>query len=139
MLNCFKRDLRGTSAIEFAMIAPLFILVVLAMTAYGIYFGASHSVQQIAADTARAAIAGLDANERRDIAVSFIDRNAGGYPFISPERLTVEVGDSEANPEQFSVLLQYDARDLPIWALLEGMSLPSMTIRRRSTIRIGGV
>ena len=139
MLNCFRRDSRGTSAIEFAMIAPLFILVVLGMTAYGIYFGASHSVQQIAADTARAAIAGLDANERRDIAVSFIDRNAGGYPFISPGRLTVEVGDSEADPGQFSVLLQYDARDLPIWALLEGMPLPSMTIRRRSTIRIGGV
>lgn len=139
MLNCFRRDSRGTSAIEFAMVAPLFILVVLGMTAYGIYFGASHSVQQIAADTARAAIAGLDANERRDIAVSFIDRNAGGYPFISPARLTVEVGDSESDPGQFSVLLQYDARDLPIWALLEGMPLPSMTIRRRSTIRIGGV
>ena len=35
------------------MLAPLFILLLLGMVAYGIYFGASHSVQQIAADAAR--------------------------------------------------------------------------------------
>jgi Flp pilus assembly protein TadG len=47
------------------MLAPLFILLLLGMVAYGIYFGASHSVQQIAADGARTAIAGLNQTERQ--------------------------------------------------------------------------
>ncbi|TIM19494.1 MAG: pilus assembly protein, partial [Mesorhizobium sp.] len=49
------REQSGTSAIEFALLAPIFILLLLGMVAYGIYFGASHSVQQIAADAARTA------------------------------------------------------------------------------------
>jgi Flp pilus assembly protein TadG len=49
----FRADTAGTSAVEFAMLAPLFILLLLGMVAYGIYFGASHWVQQIAADAAR--------------------------------------------------------------------------------------
>ncbi|RVD33089.1 pilus assembly protein, partial [Mesorhizobium sp. M4A.F.Ca.ET.020.02.1.1] len=56
----FRADAVGTTAVEFAMLAPLFILLLLGMVAYGIYFGASHSVQQIAADAARTAIAGLN-------------------------------------------------------------------------------
>ena len=38
---------------------------------------ATHGVQQIAADAARAAIAGLDEDERRALAAGFIAANAG--------------------------------------------------------------
>ena len=55
----FRGDRSATSAIEFAILSPLFIFFVMGMVAYGIYFGAAHSVQQIAADAARTAIAGL--------------------------------------------------------------------------------
>jgi len=48
----FRADAAGTSAVEFAMLAPIFVLLLPGMVAYGIYFGASHSVQQIAADAA---------------------------------------------------------------------------------------
>ena len=54
-ISRWKENDDGTSAIEFALLAPLFILFLLGMVAYGIYFGASHSVQQIAADAARTA------------------------------------------------------------------------------------
>jgi Flp pilus assembly protein TadG len=52
----------GASAVEFAIIAPVFILMIVGMLAYGIYFGAANSVQQIAADAARTSIAGLNAD-----------------------------------------------------------------------------
>ncbi|TIT07981.1 MAG: pilus assembly protein, partial [Mesorhizobium sp.] len=33
----------------------------------------------------------------------------------------------------------YDARELPIWNLLDSLPMPSMTIKRQSTIRVGGI
>jgi Flp pilus assembly protein TadG len=138
-LSGFRRDSAGTSAIEFAMLAPLFILLLLGMVAYGIYFGASHSVQQISADAARTAISGLDQQERQTLVDNFIRDNAAGYPFIDPQGLTVTAADSNADASQFVVSVRYDARNLPIWNLLADLPLPAMAIAKRSTIRIGGL
>jgi Flp pilus assembly protein TadG len=135
----FKHETSATSAIEFAMLAPLFILLLLGMVAYGIYFGASHSVQQIAADAARTAISGLDQEERQSLVDGFVHRNAGGYPFIDLQSLTVSARDSGADASQFVVSVRYDARSLPIWNLLGDLPLPAMVIARQSTIRVGGL
>jgi Flp pilus assembly protein TadG len=132
-------DRSATSAIEFAILSPLFLIFVMGIIAYGIYFGASHSVQQIAADAARTAIAGLNETERRSLATDYVNKNAGGYPFIDPRKLSIEVGDSKADGSQFVVMLRYDARDLPIWNLITGLPMPDMTIAKRTAIRIGGI
>ncbi len=129
----------GTSAVEFALLAPVFIMLFLGMAAYGIYFGASHSVQQLAADAARTAIAGLNASERSTLANNFISRNASGYPFVDPKKVTVSARDSAADGSQFVVAVQYEASTLPIWKLFKGLPLPGMTISRQSTIRVGGI
>lgn len=121
------------------MLAPLFILLLLGMVAYGIYFGASHSVQQIAADAARTAIPGLDQQERQSLVDGFVHRNARGYPFIDPQGLTVSAQDSSADASQFVVSVRYNARNLPIWNLLADLPLPATVIARQSTIRIGGL
>lgn len=133
------RDRSGSSAIEFALVAPVFILLIMGMSAYGIYFGASHSVQQIAADAARTAIAGLNEAERRSLASDFVRINAAGYPFVDPRKLSVDTHDSAADGSQFVVLLRYDASALPIWNLLSSLPLPSRIISRQSTIRVGGI
>lgn len=109
------------------------------MAAYGIYFGAAHSIQQIAADAARTAIAGLNQTERQALAGKYINQNAGGFPFIDPRMLTVDTRDSASDGSQFVVTLSYDARDLPIWGVLSDLPLPRMTIVRKTTIRIGGI
>ena len=109
------------------------------MIAYGIYFGASHSVQQIAADAARTAISGQTAGERQTIVARFIANNAGQYPFINLPQLTFEAADSSSDGNQFDVSVSYDARNLPIWNLLPNLPLPGTTIAFRSTIRIGGI
>ena len=137
--NHLTRDRSGTSAVEFALVAPLFILMMLGMLGYGIYFGAAHSIQQLTADAARTAIAGLDETERRSLAQAFIERNADGYAFVDASKLTVDVHDSAADGSQFVVGVSYDARDLPIWNLFSGLTMPRTTISRASTIRIGGL
>ena len=136
--NVFSEE-SGTSAVEFAIVAPLMLFLLFGMIGYGIYFGASHSIQQIAADAARTALAGLTPAERSSLATDYIRRNASGYAFIDPSELTLSVGDSSADPEQFNVQVTYDARNLPIWNLFRALPLPGETISRRSTIRIGGL
>lgn len=138
-IRSFHVDRAGSTAVEFAMLAPLYVLLVMGMSAYGIYFGASHSVQQLSADAARAAVAGVSRGERETLATRFIERNAAGYLFIDPDRLAVEVGDSAADESQFDVTVSYDASHLPIWGLFERLPMPDQTIQRRSTIRIGGI
>src|SRR5262249_39506767 len=139
LLRRFVASISATSAVEFALLAPLFLMLFLGMVAYGIYFGASHSVQEIASDAARTALAGLDQTERQTLARDFVSRNAGGYPFIDPAKLSVDALDSAADSSQFIVSLSYDARNLPIWNLFPGLPLPDMTIAKKTTIRIGGI
>ncbi len=135
----FAKDDTATSAIEFALLSPLFLFLLLGMVAYGIYFGAAHSIQQIAADAARVAIAGVDQSERQTLARTYISQNADGFPFIDGRMLTVDARDSAADGSQFVVTLSYDARDLPIWGMFTNLPLPKMTIVRKTTIRIGGI
>lgn len=132
------RNRSGASAVEFAIIAPMFLLILLSLIAWGIYLSAAHSVQQVAADAARTAVAGLNAAERERLVKDYVDRTALDYAFLSKKGFSVSTGTDPANPNQFTVTLLYDASDLPIWSLYS-FALPGKTIRRFSTIRIGGI
>jgi Flp pilus assembly protein TadG len=128
----------GTAAIEFALVFPLFVMIFFGLAAYGVYFGASHSIQQIAADAARTAVAGLDTAERQRLVSDFIERHAAGYLFIDSARMSVETRDAAAGEPRLVVTVRYDARDLPIWGMLGDVPLPSLLIVRSSTVRMGG-
>ncbi len=129
----------GAAALEFAILAPVYLLLVAGMMAYGIYFGASHSIQQLAADAARTSVAGLNDTERDELVSQFLDRNGGGYVFIDPTRLTYVVGRRDNDPNQYQVTVRYDANALPIWNLYLPLPLPNRTISYSSTIRLGGI
>lgn len=130
---------KGTAAVEFAILSPIYLMFLFGMIAYGIYLGAAHSVQQLASEAARLSVAGLHEAERRDMALSFIASHAKGYGLVDPAKLQIDVWDSPSDASRFVVDLSYDARHLPIWNLFDGVVLPSTTIERRSTVRIGGV
>ncbi|MES5096984.1 TadE/TadG family type IV pilus assembly protein [Agrobacterium sp. BA1120] len=132
------RNRSGSAAVEFAIVAPVFILVLLTMIAYGIYLTAAYAVQQVAADAARTAVAGINTTERQSLAKDFIDKSALNYIFLDKKYVNVSVGSDPANVNQFTVTVEYDATELPIWSLYT-YALPDKTIRRFSTIRIGGI
>jgi Flp pilus assembly protein TadG len=130
---------RGASAIEFALLMPVFLLLILGALAYGIYFGAAHSLAQLGADAARISIAGLDDAEREGLVERFIGAHAGGYAFIDPARLDHETQSDPDQPGHYAVILRYDASHLPIWNLYPPIPMPNQTIAARSTIRNGGL
>jgi Flp pilus assembly protein TadG len=132
------RDRRATSAVEFAIIAPLFLMALLSMVAYGIYFAASITVEQLAADAARYSIAGTSTSERQSLAQQYIQTVTISDPFIERDKLQVSVNPDPSSSQQFQVSLSYNAKDLPIWDLFT-FALPSQTISKSASIRIGGV
>jgi Flp pilus assembly protein TadG len=138
-VHTFAGNQSGASAVEFALVAPVFLLLLFGMVAYAIYFGAAHSVQQLAADAARTAIAGMDENERKDMVSRFISTNSSSYTFIDGRKVTFTLGDSTKDVNQFALLVSYDASSLPIWNIFPGVVMPSSTITRKMEIRIGGL
>ncbi|MDX3925382.1 MAG: pilus assembly protein [Shinella sp.] len=132
------RNREGASALEFAIIAPLFFLVLFSLIAYGIYLGVAHSVQQIASDAARTAVAGLNEAERISLVNRYLERSTLDHAFLDRSRMTVRVSDDAGNSEQFTVAISYDSSDLPIWKLFT-FALPGSTIERYATIRLGGI
>lgn len=134
-----RGDERGGAAIEFAILAPIYLMLLAGMLAYGIYFGAAHSLQQLAADAARVSIAGLDTTERNNLVRTYLTDNAGGYVLINPQKLAYAIGDKPGTQNQYLVTLRYNAEDLPIWNLYLPLPLPSREIAYSATIRTGGL
>jgi Flp pilus assembly protein TadG len=138
LLNRAVQSERAAAALEFAILAPVFILFATGTLAYGVYFGAAHSVQQLAADAARTSIAGLTDTERASLVEAFLDENISGYAPLDRQALSYEVGPAGGDADEYRVTLSYDASNLPIWDLYPPLPLPSRTITYSSMIRLGG-
>lgn len=106
-----KSDRAGSAAIEFALVAPVFLMMLLGILVYGLYFGLSHSVQQLAAQAARVSIAGLNDSERSNLAQTYLAENAQFYPMIDDRRLTFTTGPAPDESDVFVVTLRYDLTD----------------------------
>lgn len=133
-----RREERGSIAVEFALIFPVALVFFMGLLAYGIYFGAVHSVQQLAADAARASVGGLNDAERASIATAHVAASGGSYPLLAPERISVSAGALAADPSQFEVRVSFDSGALPIWVLSGLVPLPDQTIERVAVVKRGG-
>lgn len=131
-------DTSGASAVEFAIVVSLFLALSFGILAYGIYLGAAHGVSQLAADAARASVAGLTDVERTSLAQAHVDKNAADFMLLTREKLVVEAAPSLNDVNQFQVVVRFDAADLPIWFMSSFVPLPSKTIVRSASIKRGG-
>ena len=104
----------------------------------GLYIGATHSVQQLAADAARASVAGMTDVERIAIAQEHVSRNAASYMLLGAGAITAEARRSASSPDDFEVRVRYDASGLPIWQFARLFALPSDQIERAAVVRRGG-
>jgi Flp pilus assembly protein TadG len=135
--ECWRND-GGASALEFAIVMPIFMVMLFGIVAYSIYFGAVHGAAQLAADAARASVAGLTDSERAEIARQHVARNAASFALLDADKLTVTAGPLSEDERQFRVSVRYDANSLPIWNFAPLFPLPERTIERAATIQRGG-
>lgn len=123
LLTRLVRDRRGTSAVEFALIAPFLLLLVAAILAYGSLFATSLSLQQLAAETARATIGGLNDDEREDLAQDHLALVSGSFPLLRADRVTFQF-DAGSSTAQSKVTLRYDLTGHPAYVLENLIPLP---------------
>lgn len=131
-------DRSGAAAIEFAIVGPLFFMVLLGVLIFAIYFGTVHSVQQIAAEAARATVQGLSETERAELAQNQVRNIVGSYPLIDPNYLTVTAATSQTDANLFNVSISYDASRSIVFAFEGLIPMPPKTIARSAVVRRGG-
>jgi Flp pilus assembly protein TadG len=128
---------RGASAVEFAMLLPLFLTLVFGIVVFGSYLAVVHGLQQLAAEAARSSIAGMSTSERSSIATSYVSSNVGTYPLISASNISVNAATSPSDPNVFVVTVTYNASGMFIYSL-PFVPAPSPTIVRSAAIPFGG-
>jgi Flp pilus assembly protein TadG len=124
---------RGTAIIEFAIMLPVLIALLAGMISYGLYFGAAHSVQQLAADAARHSIAGETLSERQTMVNSYVSANGPSYFLVRAERLSEVSATAEAGG-RLRVRISYNATWLPIFGFAKFIPMPPSTITRDCVI-----
>lgn len=128
----------GSTAVEFAVIFPVALIFLCGVIAYGLYFGAAHAVQQLAADAARASVGGLSDGERASIAAAHVAASSGNYPLLRADHISVAAQALSGDPSQFEVRVRFNSEDLPIWVFSGLLPLPEKTIERSAIIKRGG-
>lgn len=122
----------GAAAVEFALVGPVFFLLVVGMVVYGAWFWMAHSVQSAVSEGARAAIAGLDAAEREQLAREVVETQLKDLGLKAADAV---VG-VQAEPGRVRVEVAYDAGGHPLMAL-SPLTVPlPRTIRRAAVIRV---
>jgi len=129
------RETRGNAAVEFALVAPVFLMFVLGIVSYGGYFWLAHNLQELANDSARAAIAGLTSDERNSLAQSAFDSEVTSYGALTPSKAQVLYNGDQTD---FTVSISYDASASGFWIADGLIPMPSSTIVRSASIRLGG-
>jgi Flp pilus assembly protein TadG len=134
----FRADLLGAIAVEFAFIAPILLLLLVGIIGYGYTLSVYNGVQQLAAEAARASVAGLDDAERDRLARAFVARSVESYAFLDPSRLTVRTVALGAPAPSFEVTVAYDYSDTIFNRLGAIVALPMPVVERRAVVQRGG-
>jgi Flp pilus assembly protein TadG len=83
-------DTRGAVALEFALVAPMFLLLLFGTMIFAIYFATFVAVIHGAAEGARASVGGFSNVERNGLARARVTALLTGYqPLLDPARATV--------------------------------------------------
>lgn len=126
---------QGSAAIEFALVGPLMVLMLVGMLVYGGWLWLAQSVQTLATESARAAVGGLDAAERIRLAQAFVATEAEDGVGLPRDHLVVTVDSDE---QAIRVQIAFDASDHWVMSMSGLLPPPPTVIRRTAVVRTGG-
>lgn len=138
-------DERGAVALEFALVAPAFLLLVLATMVFAIYFATVVAVVHGSAEGARASVGGLDATDRAALARARVTDIFTAYqPLLNPARVTT-TAEAGTTPGTFKVKVSYPLSDFEFGGFYRLMSFVTgggpaapTTISNTVTVANGG-
>ena len=137
LLGRLQREVTGASAIEFAITAPLFLMILFGILVYGYYFASLSVINHIAYESARATIAGLTDDERSTLAHERADALIAAFgSMIDADAVTVD-----ADPDSdgiYAVTVHYEFTGLEMFGASTILPLPSNEHTARIEISHGG-
>lgn len=125
-------DSDGAVLVEAAFAIPLIAVILSGTITYALYFMSAHSLQTVANDGARASIAGIDAEERRELVDRTIEQSMLHTTLIDPEAVVIRT-DTEG--DFYTVSLEYDASSNPLMST-SLVPLPDTRLVRSATVQI---
>ncbi|UOA16578.1 TadE/TadG family type IV pilus assembly protein [Sulfitobacter dubius] len=78
----FWEDEDGAVAVEFALVLPLLLAILFGIVCFGQYFSIAHSLQQLAAESARYSVLELSEANRMAKAEEFISGATSRFPIL---------------------------------------------------------
>ncbi len=132
---CFPLGDGGSTAVEFALVSPILIFLIMCIFSYGGYFLLAHTIQQLANEAARAAVAGVNDSERRSLAAGCLGSELPSYGYLNPASAQLSLTDLAA---VLTVQVSYDATTSPVWSLRALVPMPSPIIIRTAAVQLGG-
>ena len=130
---------RGSSAVEFALVAPMLLLLFAGIAVFGICLGAANNLRQIAAEAARASVAGVTDTERASLARSVVNRSLRAGAMFSPGSITVQVGPDPNDATVYTVTVTLDATTLGINVFAKLLPMLPSVMRSTVSVRKGGL
>jgi Flp pilus assembly protein TadG len=138
LLRRCRSDRRGLAALEFAIVAPVFMFMLMGMIGVGIYLMFLHELQELSASAARRSVAGITAADRDSLTQQFVANAAARSALLNPADLTVQTAATGSPPRNYSVTVTYSLRDTPIPMLSRIIGIQLNEISRTSTVMFGG-
>jgi Flp pilus assembly protein TadG len=129
--SLFRHE-RGAVLVEAAFALPLLITLLFGIMVYGNWFIIAHSLQQAADEAARAAVAGLDATERRTLVDKSVAASRIAFPMPNAQAIAVSTGESGG---YYTVALRYDLVNAPVFSSAP-FPLPGGSLQRSAVVRI---
>lgn len=130
----YTKDRSGASAVEFALVAPVFIYILAAIFGYGLMFMTSISVRQLGADAARATIAGLTLEEKEQLAKEHLAKSATDYMLLEPERVSFLI-ESADDPQITRLQVIYSPEKHPVKVFMGVLPVTDTVFRSDQSIK----
>lgn len=119
--------------VETAFALPLLITLMVGMVSYGVWLMAALSVQDAANHAARAALAGNDNGERRQLVTESIAHGVLSEGIVDPALVQVS---TSLDGTYYTVTVTYDIAASGVFTS-GAIPLPDDTIRRSAVVRLG--
>jgi Flp pilus assembly protein TadG len=132
-----KRCEDGMAAVEFAIVAPVLLLLVFGVIVYSLYFAAFLGVREAAAEGARAAMAGLSSAERIQLATARATAVIAAYQPLMGAGTQASVSAAVQPGGLLKVSVTYDIGSSPIFAFAGLLPLPGTTIQSAAVVANG--
>ncbi|MDQ0448923.1 TadE/TadG family type IV pilus assembly protein [Methylobacterium aerolatum] len=134
-----SRCRRGGAAVEFALIAPVLLLLFAGIAVFGICLGAAHNLRLVAAEAARASIGGVTDAERASLAQTTVTRSLTNGALFRPGSVSVEVGADPTDANVTVVTVRLDASTLGLGSFARLVPQIPAFLTSTVSVRRGGL